>query len=327
MPRSLPIRLRTVAAAVVVIASGMIIWNAYQSIINSTDPAGVLPIIKADSEPFRVLPDDPGGLEIPNQGSELFKVLNPENGDNLALDGVRIEEDEPETIAINDNIDGIQGFQLPEIPEAQSESLYSDISQLKDIEEIENDPELIPLDTNTETDLKEKLQSAIEKAEEKQTEITQQEPEQEIEKQEVQNQDFAVNDLLPIPMQKPKSIASAQRDIVAVNNMPSEKRKDELKKEFSLDRILAQTPSQNRHYIQLASLKSEAVARDTYRRIRDDFPSLVEGVSVFYPRADLGSRGVFYRVQIGPLSATEAKARCADYTSSSRGGTCLVVSR
>jgi len=84
MARTLPIRLRTIAAAIVVIASGLIIWNAYQSIIGASDVTdATLPIIKADTTPFRVVPENPGGAEIPNQGSTLYNVLDAENGDEM----------------------------------------------------------------------------------------------------------------------------------------------------------------------------------------------------------------------------------------------------
>ena len=161
MARTLPIRLRTIAAAVVVIASGLIIWNAYQSIIGSSDvTSATLPIIKADTNPFRVVPENPGGAEIPNQGSTLYNVLNADNADVMALDGVNIEK-EPETLMEIDETP-LAGFELPELPEKRTESLYGILDELKE-DAPENKVE--PLVAEEKTELKEKLKAAIEKVE------------------------------------------------------------------------------------------------------------------------------------------------------------------
>ena len=103
MAARLPIRLRTLAAATVVIASGLMIFNGYQSIINSSEETPqALPIIYADTAPFRVLPEDPGGMEIINKDSTLFDVMDEERDDPLLLDGVVMtpenDDDDADTI-------------------------------------------------------------------------------------------------------------------------------------------------------------------------------------------------------------------------------------
>ena len=132
---------------------------------------------------------------------------------------------------------------------------------------------------------------------------------------------------VPLPLLKPKApvkTKQAEREQAPPETKTSNQ-------SFSLDNIInkqAQAPQPTKqYYIQLASLRSEEAAREAYARIRDDFPELVEGLSVVFPSVDLGSRGTFYRIQVGPLSNSEARQRCADYTANARGGTCLVVSR
>ena len=328
MARSLPIRLRTIAAAAVVVSSGLIIFNAYKSIINTTDPMSqTLPIIKADNTPFRVLPDNPGGAEIPNQGSRLFNVLNVDNPDDLALNGVKIdrEEVEPTSILAESQTDQI-GFVLPEIHEPKRESLYNDIDTLKDRQIIEVDPQLDELDKNDKDQLKEKLKSVIKVDEENNDKIIVSENITEDEALEDADEEMQVNEVLvPKPIRKPNN--TIKTAINNTNAFSNNTKIDKPVKEFSVDRILSSDTVKNRHYIQLASLKSEDAARQAYERIRDVFPKLVKGVSVVFPMADLGSRGVFYRIQVGPLSVTEANKRCEEYRSAARGGTCLVVSR
>ena len=210
MARTLPIRLRTLAATVVVIASGLMIFNAYQSIINSTDePMASLPIIKADSKPFRVVPKDRGGMDIPNQGNTVFNFLKKNNDDAMALDGIEVDTkddiQEPIDIIAHDIENPIQGFELPEIPEPKTESLF---------------------DTQPQNELKEKLEKAIDKAMNK--------AEQQIETLETLAEDTenaspatSPNDLLIRPKPKPS------RPLKKVE-VPKQ---DQSPKEFSLDRI------------------------------------------------------------------------------------------
>tara|TARA_B100001750_G_scaffold243482_1_gene258813 strand:+ start:633 stop:1637 length:1005 start_codon:yes stop_codon:yes gene_type:complete len=334
MARTLPIRLRTIAAAVVVVATGLIIWNAYQSIINTTEPtSGTLPVISADTKPFRVLPDNPGGADIPNQGSRLFNVLNAENADELALSGVKVdkEEGEPDTIA---SVGGSRGFELPKIPEPKRESLYGELETLRDRQEIEDDPEITVMEDESREELKEKLQSVIEHAEDEQEAevVVDENNENVVVDEDEPTGDVANNSDVVIPLPSQKPLSRAKKNSVSPSSSPESPTsppiaQEQKQKEFSVDRILSKNAPSGTHYIQLASLKSEADAKQAYGRIRDDFPKLVQGVSVVFPKADLGSRGTFYRIQIGPLSAAEAQKRCNDYRASAGGGTCLVVSR
>ena len=304
MSSKLPIRLRTLTAAVVVIASGLAIFYSYQSIINSTDDGlQALPIIRADKEPFRVVPDEPGGAKIPNQGSKLFEVLDANHPDGLALDGVKIETQDSEPVTILDNVtdaDEMTGFEIPVVPEKRTESLYGMIDELKDTKEA-----VVEEATST-------VEEAAEVVEIKQPEKTKPNTIKSVEEPKVED---VVVDIIK-PLRKPKVPTKAK--VV---------KKDENSKSFSLDRILKEEPIKKRHYIQLASLKDKSEAQKFYNRIREQFPKLVSGINVFYPQADLGARGTFTRVQIGPLDQADAKSRCADYSSSARGGTCLVISR
>ena len=321
MALRLPFRLRTLAATTVVIASGLIIFYSYQSIIHSSDETPkALPIIHADDNPFRVLPENPGGVEIVNKESTLFAVMDATGEDPLALSGVTLKpETEPETL-FDDDSSGRknEGFVLPEILEKRTESLYGIIEDLKDRPDTNEDisVEKEPLKADEKNDLKEKLQAVIAKAD--QTIKAEKEVAISIEKKENSALEKGDTVLVPLPSSKPTPPLKIEK----------QKKKSNAGKEmFSLDRILSKTPPKKGYYIQLASLRNEADARAAYDRIRSNFPNLVKGVSVVFPKADLGSRGTFTRIQIGPMSQHDAQSRCGNYSTSAKGGTCLVLSR
>jgi hypothetical protein len=73
-----------------------VVWKLYVGGDNSTLPSENVPIIRADKEPYKVQPDDPGGMQMPNKNSTIFSSLNSNDEDrgveNLLADN---EEEDP----------------------------------------------------------------------------------------------------------------------------------------------------------------------------------------------------------------------------------------
>jgi hypothetical protein len=75
--------------------------------------------------------------------------------------------------------------------------------------------------------------------------------------------------------------------------------------------------------VQLSSQKSESEAMASFRSLQAKFPDELGGRQPIIRRADLGSKGVFYRTLVGPFaSAHEASQFCATYKAA--GGQCVV---
>ncbi|MCW2243177.1 SPOR domain-containing protein [Azospirillum canadense] len=75
--------------------------------------------------------------------------------------------------------------------------------------------------------------------------------------------------------------------------------------------------------IQLASLRSEAEATAEWKRLSGRHPDALGGLSMQVVKADLGEKGVYYRVQGVGLNEDRAKAACAQLKAQSVG--CVVV--
>jgi hypothetical protein len=73
--------------------------------------------------------------------------------------------------------------------------------------------------------------------------------------------------------------------------------------------------------IQVASSPSESEARATLSRLQKQFPDTLGGGTV--RRADLGSKGVFYRVRVGPLTRDAADKLCSQLKAS--GAACILT--
>jgi cell division septation protein DedD len=61
--------------------------------------------------------------------------------------------------------------------------------------------------------------------------------------------------------------------------------------------------------VQLASLRSAEAARDEWTRLKRDNLDLLGKLSAVAVRADLGERGIWYKIEVGPLPSKEAAAR------------------
>lgn len=77
------------------------------------------------------------------------------------------------------------------------------------------------------------------------------------------------------------------------------------------------------HFVQLASVKDEAAAKAEWKKMQAAH-SVLSPLKLHIERADLGAKGVFYRIQGGPVVEAEAKQICQAITSKKPGG-CLVV--
>jgi hypothetical protein len=76
--------------------------------------------------------------------------------------------------------------------------------------------------------------------------------------------------------------------------------------------------------VQLAALRSETEARADWERLLAAHPVLLRGLDPVIVRADLGARGIFYRLRAGSLSDRAAAQRLCGALRS-RGRDCLVV--
>jgi len=84
------------------------------------------------------------------------------------------------------------------------------------------------------------------------------------------------------------------------------------------------TASDAGYRIHLTSIRNPGGARREWARLRQEFPDLLAGLDLAVAKADLGpGRGVFYRIQGGALSRSEAQARCMGFAK--RSVWCQVV--
>lgn len=75
--------------------------------------------------------------------------------------------------------------------------------------------------------------------------------------------------------------------------------------------------------VQIASVKNEDVAKSTWARLQSAHGDVLASLRMQPVRVDLGDRGVWYRVQAGPLDEKQAQSVCS--TLKSRRADCVAV--
>ena len=77
-----PIMIALVALA----GFGGVVWYAYDQGVRQTQPPGVTPLIKADTSPTKVRPEQPGGMDVPHQDKLVLNALG--DGDKAGAPAV-----------------------------------------------------------------------------------------------------------------------------------------------------------------------------------------------------------------------------------------------
>jgi hypothetical protein len=77
-------------------------------------------------------------------------------------------------------------------------------------------------------------------------------------------------------------------------------------------------------YVQVSSQRTEPEAKTAFTSLQATFPTVLGNQQPIIRRADLGSKGIYYRAVIGPYVATQADQLCNNLKAA--GGQCLIQS-
>ncbi|MCF6329072.1 MAG: SPOR domain-containing protein [Henriciella sp.] len=80
------------------------------------------------------------------------------------------------------------------------------------------------------------------------------------------------------------------------------------------------------YQVQLMAVRSEVAAQSAWSKVKSRSPDLFRGAKLNIQRADLGAKGVYFRLRIGSFETREtAKAFCTDVKAA--GKDCIVVAK
>jgi len=281
----------SIAVAAAAAAFGGVIWFAYQS--GKTGSGGVPPLVKADSGPVKVKPDNPGGAEIPFQDSTVYDRLDT-NGQKAVVEKLLPENETPVA----------RPQPAPAQPPASSDATAlappaggpppATLPQGSGIV-------LAPPPADSAATALAPIGTALPPPPPAPTVQVEQPPP-------------AVKTVAPAPVAvKPPPAAKPAPDSIAALIGASEAKP-----------IAPSRPSIGGagYRVQLSAVRSPDAVPDEWNRLKRRFPELA-ALKNTTSKIDVPGKGTFYRVEAGPLGEAEAKSTCAHLRTQGLG--CIVV--
>lgn len=250
---------RTIAlvAGVVVgaVIAGAAAWTVFGP--NSDGTAGQVPLVVAEPDPYKVRPDDPGGLQVENQDKLVYERLNGANSEPGAENILPPPETPKQPVVPVVPVAPVAVAPEPPEPVVAAAPSAPAASEPPAIVVEAPTPPPAPVAT-------------------------------------------------PTPTPTPEPVVAPQPDAAPK----------------SLESFVAALSGD--YLIQIAALRSEEVAQSEWDRLSKEHSSLLGSYRPIIVRADLGERGIFYRLRAGPLKdRAAAENLCASLASENVG--CLVV--
>jgi len=288
----------------------------------SSNEAGDVPIVQAEATQFKETPSDPGGLDIPFQDSTVYSSLrNPDQPEVTSIENLLAQE-EP--------VDRLEAFAAEAeriIQESEARRGSTTAALIEEATGVESIPEASGGDT---------LDAVIAKAEATKRETTQR-IEQQVEKiapADLMNKNEAVPakpDVLNKPGAAPETLEFVRNVLDKKDTKPEEVVAKAEPAPTPAKKVAAIKPAAGgfdirpgSHFVQLGSIKDASAAGAEWSKLNKKYPSELAGAKYRVERADLGDRGVFYRIQAGPMAKDSASEICGSIKSQTPGG-CLVT--
>jgi hypothetical protein len=306
-----------------------VVWKLYVGGDNSTLPSENVPIIRADKEPYKVQPDDPGGMQMPNKNSTIFSSLNSNDEDrgveNLLADN---EEEDPVPrsqlfAGLNTERDESLHAEVQDMPldrplNEDQERILSQAREAKAIvsnlladgvDAIEASDDELSDDSMSDGEGAQKPTEAAKQPEPKiETEKKSEQPEKKVEIKKIEPKLALKPELKPAPKAEPKP----------------EPKKVEVKKAEPPAQLKFNNPVTlgGDYYIQLASVQDRSRTESEWNLLKKKYGSILSGYKYRVETAQL-AKGTYYRIQAGPVSKAQAKKTCDAIKRKSPSG-CIV---
>lgn len=327
-------------AVVVVAISGFVwlAWYAYSIGTNPKSPADV-PLITADASPLTKKPDDPGGMRVPYRDKEIYESLAGEPRDLPKVERIMAAPEEPvdlretESAAVDEEGEGsalepkivFMTGDVKGLEEDLASGIEAEAEQLGKLEPAaqspvsESQPEMAEEPEATsfiDPDPNKSVVSPLSEFSEPEASSAEPAPEQTAQPEpEPVKEPVKQAETRPAP--KPAPAAKPEPKEMEVASVPKKMPKPDQLSSVRRDSISGMR-------LQLGSFRSVNGADDAWKRISQKHGGTLKGLDYTIERADLGSKGVFYRLQAGPIpSRQKADNLCGKLKAGNQG--CFVV--
>lgn len=247
---------------VVLLAFGGVLYLAYQQGMRE-GIRNAPPLIEADGTPTKVVPDDPGGMEIPNTDKLIYDSLNGNDETEPGVEHLLPRAEEPITMADRPK---------PNVPVAAP--ARGELEVLPPPLEIAPDPETLAI---------------------------------------VPSVPGQPQSIIPVPVAPSGRQPAAPRAAPAV--LPD-----------AIPAVPAQAAATGKFVVQIAAFRDRPGAEGEFAELQAAHPDLLGSLRSDIERADLGDRGIYFRLRVGPFETKDAAASLCTRLKG-RGQDCIVRER
>ncbi|MFO0389979.1 MAG: SPOR domain-containing protein [Alphaproteobacteria bacterium] len=267
---------RWTPAAVVFTALGGFValaWYAYNVGTQSVSEDSIL-VVEADKTPMKEKPEDPGGMQFPNQDKVIFETIAGDNNEPPKVERILPAPEEPMAASGSGETTTWVNDKIAQAP--------------VEVETKEADAEATVVTTESKVDVKQEFvrEAAVDKKSE------------------------------------PAKAAAAE-----IASFKQEKKQAEVKEKPAdvLDKAVKSTPkATGKAKAQLGAYGSEKEAKAAWSAVQKKFGDAVSGHDYVVVKADLGAKGIFYRLRVtGFADAADVKKFCAKL--SAKGQACIAA--
>lgn len=276
--------LGTLAGAVLAVAVGWFILMPQYEQTNKD-----VPVIKRSQTAVKIKPENPGGMEIPNQDKDVYNLVEKKEVDNTVVENLLPTPEEPKLPDI-----------VPEKTDAEADS----------IDELVND-----VADNTETSVPNKPEDLLSDASQKTAEDAKAKVEKETKKAEAEAKSAAEKAQAEAKAAAEKAQAEAKAT--------AEKALAEA--ETAKNTVAASAPG-GKWQVQFVASKNKDAVEKAWNDLTQKY-GMLKAYTHEVQRADLGSLGVVYRLRAGSFASKEEAAKVCSALKAKGMNDCIVKER
>jgi hypothetical protein len=310
-----------------VLIMGSVLWFTYPKEAEKQELNSV-PIVKADAGPYKIAPDDPGGMEIPYRDSTVYETIQAK----AETPARKVEKLLPESEKPIDRVQLFAGLKTdedlpPEVIIAQEKAMKKlEMAQKKALEEAglkplpaedEEPRKIVVAPDQLPDELKEfvVVEDTFENASSQTEEVQQAAAEQ--------TDESAVERIVSA------SVRAEDKKIVPDESIGQSAQIHEARELANTEPAAGQVAAESvvvgkSYFVQLGSVGSDVAAHSEWTRLKKVYASEIGESDYRVKRADLGAKGVYYRIQAGPFDEERAYDLCGAIKQRKPGG-CLVI--
>jgi hypothetical protein len=289
-------------------------WYAYKSGGEAVDEKDV-ELVKADKAPVKETPANPGGMQIPNQDKTVYGLIGGNKAEKPTVERILPAPEEP--IA--------RGGDTTET--WMSDKAKNKVNGEEGAEKIAEATPPVPAIETTPSEVKKTEQfnpAQVQTAQNDQGNVTPQEVQPKSGDSVVTK--AAVNPVVTVaPATTPAPAPEVKKEVKKEAPPPPPEKKTPVAAAEPEPKAAVKPPIKGAR-VQLGAYKSEEEAENNWTKIAKRFENEMNGKAHYIIRADLGEKGIYYRLQVAPFaSAKAAEEFCLTFVSA--GQSCLAKAK